>query len=774
MLDQPRTPSPPVSLTGSKRLALTAVTVCLACLSWCASALAVGDANVTTSCGETEGFPGFRAFMPDCRAYELVSPVYGGGAPAYGGPNREAPPMSADGTHLLALSFSAFAGTENLEQTGLEQWGAIYELSRAASGWGAEALEPPASQYPRSVLALASADLSRSLWYVALPEHAGEELPGQAGNKYEYAVREAAGGGKGRFTLAGPVVAPGHEGGFQFGAYGASDDLSRLLIQVKAEAKQLWPGDSTVEGPSPFFQARQSLYEYRYPGGGEPVLVGVRNSGALQGKPHANEGAVLESQCGTVLGASRIGSTYNAVSASGEKVYFTALHEEGCTGSQPAQSELYVRVGGERTVAISEPTTGAEGDCTACKESQKMEALFQGASRDGSKVFFTSEQKLLPGASSDSLYEYDFNAAHQHERVSLLAAGVQRVVQISEDGGRVYFEDPAVLTATPNANGESSVEAGANLYVYDASTGQTAFVARELSGAVDASHDGRFLVFESTRDLTGTHDTSTVAQLFEYDANTGTVARVSAGQHSPGVVYECRASKSGEEGYNCDGNTANGEDAPMIVKPPEYGIIDLPTDAGSNLSVAEDGTVVFLSRDQLTPQSEAGGENVYEYRAGNVYLISPGDEAIGFARSGANSRLLGIDESGKDVFFVTTESLAPQDTDTQTSWYDARELGGFPAPSLPPACVGDSCQGALSVVPFAPSGGGSATIAGGGNLAPPAPALVVKPRTRAQKLTSALRACAKKPKKKRAACVRQAKGRYGPTSKAKKSDRRSQ
>ncbi len=46
------------------------------------SALASGDATSAECPAETEASPGFRAFMPDCRAYEMVTPPYEGGEPA--------------------------------------------------------------------------------------------------------------------------------------------------------------------------------------------------------------------------------------------------------------------------------------------------------------------------------------------------------------------------------------------------------------------------------------------------------------------------------------------------------------------------------------------------------------------------------------------------------------------------------------------------------------------------------------------------------------------
>ncbi len=703
----------------------------------------------------------------------MVTPAFGGGQPATGVGNGS-PPMSADGEHLIGEALAGFAGTENLEQSGFE-YGAYYEFSRNASGWSTEALDPPTSEFPRRVFEFASADLTRSLWEVALPARAGEELGviGPEADLWNIAVREPAGTGKSRVSVLGPAVAPEHEpaeGTQGFKIWGASADLAQVLLGVKAERKQLWPGDRTVAGG-------ESLYEYRGEGGEEPVLVGVKNSGQLAGDP-INAKAELISECGTA---------YDAVSSGGEIVYFTALAanqgagldacNEADEGSGPVVNEVYARINGSETRDISEPTTGASGDCARCSEVVPKPAVFQGASLDGSKVFFTSEQKLLVGAEGDNLYEYDFASTNQHERVTLIAPNVTGVTAVSVDGTRIYFETENKLANASNTNGngeEAKTEAGnPNLYVYDTALAlgsPPVFVGQDAGAGDRTTRDGQFLVFDSIRHFGEAEDTNTVAQLFEYDTETGGIVRVSIGQHAQGVSYECAATKVFEEGFDCNGNTANLEDAPKFTRSGE-GVFSRPTEAASHLSVAEDGAVVFASALALTPQAVPGrviaekegrverrAENVYEYRAGNVYLISPADEAAPLEYA---NRLLGIDESGRDVFFRTADSLVPQDTDTQSSWYDARQEGGFPAPESAPGCVGAACEGPPAVLPLLPSPGTAAAV-GGGNLVAAAPGVAPKALSRARKLAAALRKCAKDRKKTtREQCARQAKARYG-------------
>lgn len=770
--------APPVALATLALLAILALAP--------APAHATGDQNEAFCPQASEESPGFRSFLPDCGAFELVTPPYSSGAPPLA--LKETVSISADGEHVIGIAFGGFCGTENLEENE-QQYGALYEFSRTPDGWSCEALDPPASLFPRRRFEFASADLSRSLWNLQIPAHSGEEVSILEGSYdgYTLGVREAAGGGKGRFTLLGPVVAPGHGHNIDsvqhseqaYYVTGASADLTHVLLSVVAEHKQLWPGDTTLEGErlrEYEGDDRSSLYEYRLGGSDEPVLVGVRNSGPLHGSPHINEQADLISQCG--IGA-------NAISASGEVVYFTASaanqgpEAKHCNaqgeGTGPAVNELYARVGGSQTVDISEPSTGPGGDCESCDESEPKAAVFQAASEDGSKMFFTTEQELLAGAKGNSLYEYDFDAA-SGRRVSLLAAEVTDVTATSRSGARVYFESGAVLSAaanghgeTVNGNGEPAELEQANLYVYGTETGDTAFVAQAVERE-ETTRDGQFLAFSSARRLKGTNDTSEAGQLFEYDAETGTVLRVSVGQKSA-TGYECPATKAFEEGYDCDGNTTIGEDEPKMAS--RLGVAG-PSAATSGLSLSEGGVVVFSSELALTPQALSGEpsayagrtENVYEYRANNVYLISPADEAAPLVRQ---QRVLGVDESGRDVFFGTTDSLVPQDTDTQYSWYDAREDGGFPAPVAAPGCMGEACEGPVSPTPVlaAPS---STTLTGPGNLAPAdTPPLVTvnpKPKTAAQikaeKLAKALKACrAKRGKRKRASCEKSAREKYG-------------
>lgn len=124
-----------------------------------------------------------------------------------------------------------------------------------------------------------------------------------------------------------------------------------------------------------------------------------------------------------------------------------------------------------------------------------------------------------------------------------------------------------------------------------------------------------------------------------------------------------------------------------------------PPGPSSRLAVSADGADVFFSsEDALTPQALEGVINVYESREGQTDLISDGHDVQTVNEKSA-TRLIGTDESGRDVFFTTTDRLVPQDTDIQVDIYDARLDGGFPPQAGLAGCSADSCQGPESPTP---------------------------------------------------------------------------
>jgi hypothetical protein len=755
-----------------------------------APALAAGCPNEALRVGPS-------ANLPDCRAYEQVSPVEKNGgllAPFELG-------VGPDGTASVIsegfVSLGDLGGNRGVP-------GGWYSTARTGEGWVTSGMVPPASGYELSSVA---GGITTWLDGSSLDGRAGMWLgrsPGESRGSADLFLARAPGP---VVEDVGPIAPPGTPpslhvnevtNGLTANVRGVSADLSHVVFALHPDlgaGYRLWPSDETrvPEGSG----GPLSLYEYVGACGTpsaceaskrEPLLVGVSDGSTVVNGTTLEAGKLI-STCDTWLGDAEANSgqkpVHNAMSLDGRTVFFTARACGSLPGTSPPVDELFARVGngepGARTVAISEPTIA---DCASCDvEAQALKAArFADASADGSKVFFMTSQPLLGGDSSENIYEYDFDAP-AGERVVRVSSGdgtvpaspaeVQGIVRSSEDGSHVYFVANGVLTSTPNGQGQRARAGANNFYVFERDArypnGRVAFIAalspRDASLwtgeiAADATPDGRFLVFTSVTEHLTPDDTSSATQVFEYDAQTGTLVRVSIGQ----------------DDFHHNGNTDltdGNEVATTIASKVFYNGVSDPATYWSGLTMSADGSYVFFqSSIGLTPQAidhkvigEFNGEpqyaqNIYEYHDGNVYLISDGRDLSERAVT-----LAGTDASGADVFFTTIDPLAPQDTDSNLDIYDARVGGGFSAPVIPAQCVADGCQGGLSAAPVLLSAGSE--FQAGGN--PPfasgvpsgVPVVKAKSLSRAQKLGNALRACAKQSKRKRAACRARVHRAYG-------------
>src|SRR5271166_2838117 len=168
------------------RAAIIAVTVAVAALTAPPAVMAAGDANQPTCPFETEASPGFRTYLPDCRAYELVTPPFKGGGVVL----TEGAAVSPDGAHIIIGAGGVFAGAGNFWANENRNPNLVaYELARGGSGWVPAALTPAATSYPYgAIMAVSAQDFGTTLWGLAtntrifsedifLRKGAGEFLP---------------------------------------------------------------------------------------------------------------------------------------------------------------------------------------------------------------------------------------------------------------------------------------------------------------------------------------------------------------------------------------------------------------------------------------------------------------------------------------------------------------------------------------------------------------------------------------------------------------------
>jgi len=476
------------------------------------------------------------------------------------------------------------------------------------------------------------------------------------------------------------------------------------------------------------------------------------------------------------------GTAFQAVSRDGERAFFTAFP----TGAH--QQQVYARVpctageeceflesegqpvagSGRETIQLSAPECGS-----GCDHEETQPGLFEGASADGSRVFFTSAQELLPEDTDEGidLYEYDFDATGP-QKLRLLSLGeaspehetpgdgaeVLGVVRVASDGSRVYFVAGGVLTEEANSFGEQAQPNGHNLYVVQTATGKVSFIAalpREDSGlwgagcaggACDSEQqprlaqltpDGRDLVFDTHARLdpgdkngcTGGFEGVEICAaeaVYRYDAETGNPAASTnltwISHAAPGFTaanLQKSALIAGPGGEK--GATADFADTRRSISGCPEPIASEPAEGCTEAGEADGQDIVFESSEPLQQGAIKGVPGIYLWHC-SASCAEPGVEGEVSLISGADNREGGaeatISASGRDIFFTTAAELLPGDTDEQTDIYDARVNGGIPL-QTPPSCRGEECQGLLGAQAILPVAA-SSIFASGRNVVPQA------------------------------------------------------
>ncbi len=405
-------------------------------------------------------------------------------------------------------------------------------------------------------------------------------------------------------------------------------------------------------------------------------------------------------------------------------------------------------------------------------------ARYWGANLEGSKVFFTSTAELTnnaytgPKDNAENLYEYELSheAGKPGRLTDLTADGVGNgaavlgVAQISEEGAYVYFVAegalaPAAVAGAPNlyvSHEGGAPQLIATLAANDTSDWHAAYEEDGSGPAVNSAvvtPSGSRLAFISEQSLTG------------YDNEQDQPGECEGvGGRCP-EVYLYDAETSGLVCASCNPSGARPI-GPSALSTLSAARVVYAQYRPRNLT--EDGTLFFDSRDALVPHASDGRQNVYEYEDGRIHAIS--DVAGGF-----ESFFLDASINGDNVFFGSADQLLPEDTSNNVAVWDARVNGGFPVTVAPAACDNaDSCKPPPTPQPAAFGEPSTATFSGPGNLAPTVVATVAPKKTAAQvkaeKLAAALKACSRdRSRKKRAACEKTARKRYGTAkSKAKK------
>ncbi|MBS1893717.1 MAG: hypothetical protein JST59_20650 [Actinobacteria bacterium] len=648
----------------------------------------------------------FGANLPDCRAYELVSPIEKSGNNAQA--LESFLQVTPDGSAVTWYSGQSATG---IPSPGVaHQDSAFYLSSLLAGGWSSQRLLLPESYGELVHLSGLTEDSRFAVMETAV---------GRGGIEPGLYLLDTI---DGRATAIVPPQVGQAVPTRAFAFDGASEDDSLFFFETRL---RLTPNAATGKNNLYVWDREEERVSLAgvLPGAKAEAPAGGSFGGAYNWSGANSSLTEGGAEKGQYVGA------IHAISESGDSVYFTAGEtaqiylRQGLTGIKPS------------TVRVSVPNAGVSDP------NGQQPAAFQEATPDGAKAFFLSNGRLTSNANTGpadegtDLYLYDTGTKKLVDVTPDPAgagARVRGLMGISSDGTAGFLVARGVLAS-------GGVSGRENIYHFERSGEGYAyrFVAQLLGSIADArnwtpqateartarvSKDGNSLLFLSQGDLNGGSlggcPVGSCMQVYRYSMGEG--------------VARCLSCNPTGEGIPVVGAELTSEAAPFL-KPenvPLYGTLP------RNLSSSGD-RVFFQAGESLLPEDVNSldprqnctefplvtCEDVYEWEApgtgscttpnqagGCLYLLSTGD-------SNRSSYFVGASAEGESAFLVTNSPLVLIDEDGLSDVYDVRIDGGLASQHVGPAepCHSSAACGGTRVSPGPSSTPGSQSFVGPGN-----------------------------------------------------------
>ncbi len=452
------------------------------------------------------------ATLPDGRAYELVTRYEEGGREV-GLDGAEigigVPSVNGDAFDWESLSGCCGATTGSLE---------LYQSDRGPDGWQTKAITPNPGEalgggdllegiLEEQVPVFWSPDLSSTIFLTPAAYSAGDHRPAKSRVNELYSA-----GPDGSLTWLSQGPSGSGDSVHSVTFDGATPNAKDVVFSTQ---EQLTPNAIGMETN----EEQQYLY-VRDVETGSTRLVNVNNSGSVLGLYGAvfGDGSAFNEG---YLPVNRNGTTTNAISEDGSKIFFATPSEAGGNETAEAPSHLYMRdLSNETTTSLDDPSSSGS-------------ARYEGAAQNGSLAFFSSDEGLDGASSAKELYEFnatdeEIGSAAPMSAIPISSGEYVGISAVSNDGTRVFFIDDSVLAPNTNPVGRAAVEGEPNMYAYDTRTGQTTFIATVPLGDVSECNnvcatsepgglvyepdidrpvyptpDGSVLTFETTGNITG-------------------------------------------------------------------------------------------------------------------------------------------------------------------------------------------------------------------------------------------------------------------------------
>lgn len=629
-------------------------------------------------------------FLPDCRAYEMVSPAEKNGNDVFPDNNRTR--AAADGSAVGFFSLGAFADAIG---TGITT---EYVSERSAGGWTTHAVTPAlASTSYGEVFSLIDSfyvgdfiqDLGAGTFYATGPLTADPNVA-KVQNLYLRTDLRSAGAGSYQLLTACPYCEEALD-----------RELPAPTTQNQTKEQRPWLAGLSPDGTHASFESRFKLSKdatalsnpkvYEWDEGTVRLAGRVPSGGASEcddsGVPAciASTASIAGQSAGATKPELRVPHGVSDGSDGHSRVFFTRPTQPTSTALEVSAwyGQLFVREDGHRTIQLNANERTVAASYAA--------AEYQDASPDGTRAFFTTEQSLTDDAPEAGNKLYMWSAAPvdaEEHHLTYVTDGVKFVIGTGGSGHYVYFiASGQSIPGTPALNGNDAGiylwHDGALSYVGPAPVaGSRNSLNVAYGGPTQArlSADGRYLLFGTPEGNgllgydqagCGQFHNQPCRELYLYDA-------ASSSPSEPDLrCLSCNpagALPTGEATVSVHGNYSGAQSA---------------THRAIALAEGPDGHLraLFSTADALVPRDTNGVSDAYSYdvTTEEAHLLSSGTDSH-------ESWLMDASTDGSNAFVLTAQRLVGWDHDGSWDLYDVRTGGGFPEP--PPAsepCQGETC-----------------------------------------------------------------------------------
>ncbi len=374
-----------------------------------------------------------------------------------------------------------------------------------------------------------------------------------------------------------------------------------------------------------------------------------------------------------------------AISADGSRVFFDTL-ESLVGGDSDSDFDIYQR-SGSTTTLISTGPAGGNGEHSPD---------FDGISKDGTHVFFSTDE-ILVSSDTDVSFDVYERSGSTTTHLSIGPAGGNGNIDFdydaffsgaSADGTKVWLDTNEVLTAddTDESDDIYQVSGGSISRISFGPTGGNAELPTFFGGS---SEDGSRVFFDTQESLVAA-DTDSAVDVYERSGGaTILLSTGPGGGNGPFSAGYQDASADGSRVFiqtveslvSADTDTQqdvyqlSGGGATLVSTSPTGGNGAFP--ANFNGSSRDGGRVTFMTVEGLDPADTDGQPDIYQRFAGDTTWISTG---LTGGNGGQFVTFTGMSEDGTRVFFHTAESLVSVDTDTMQDVYGSAPSTAYPRP----------------------------------------------------------------------------------------------